>query len=501
MLYTRQILILFVNLYTVRIVLNTLGVVDYGIFNVIGGIVALFTFLSGTMASATQRFFSFALGKKNIDKLKEVFSVNLVIYLFIAVIALIALETIGLWFVTNKLHVPFDRVDTAILLYHFSVFTFICTIFIAPLMSILIAHEDMHIYAYISIVEVSLKLLVAISLYFIPWDKLQLYGFLLFIVSTVNLSTYLYVCIRKYPECQLKKIYWNKKLFSEIVGFTGWTLFGQITTVIRKQAITILLNQTFNPVVVASRAIAMNVSNQIRIFSNNFNVGLSPSIIKSYAANNKTEMFNLIYNGSKITFFLMWVFSLPVILEMESILKYWLKNPPPAAVLFTQLSIVEVLLHSVSLPIATAARAPGKMKLYELCLGAIQILIFLVSWILIANGFKAYSVFYVAIIANILMFFLRLILVKKLINLQLITFTKYVFIPLLLIVVISFIPSYFIHIHLPSGFIYLIIKVFLMILISTICMYFIGLNKKTRDQLANQISNKVKSLLGKKKLV
>ncbi|HHT04351.1 MAG TPA: polysaccharide biosynthesis protein, partial [Bacteroidales bacterium] len=293
---------------------------------------------------------------------------------------------------------------------------------------------------------------------------------------------------------QYKRFYWDRGLFHEIVGFTGWTLFGQITTVGRNQAVTILLNQVFNPVVVAARAIAMNISSQIMVFSSNFNIGLYPPIIKSYAANDKKHMFSLISNGSKITFFLMWVFALPFFLEMETILNIWLKNPPIEAVLFTRLALVEVLINSISMPIATAARAPGRMKVYELTLGIIQIGIFVASWIALKFGGAPYSVFVVAIVANIVMFMVRLLIVRSLIGLSLRPFFREVVYPLLLMVLISTLPSFAIYYYLPEGFVYTIISILLSVIITTTSMYYIGLDKAYRNKVRSVVGNRIKKI-------
>ncbi len=409
MLYFRQILVLPVSLFTVRIVFNALGNEDYGIYNVIGGIVSLFSFLGVTMASATQRFFSFALGQQDEERLKKIFSVNWLIYMVIALIAFLLLETAGLWFVNEHLHVPQERFEAARRLYHFSVASFMATIFTTPFMAMIIAHEDMQIYAYVSIIEVAMKLGVAFLLIRLPGDKLEVYGFLIFMVAIINTIIYASVC-------QFKKFYCDKGMLREIFGFTGWTLYGQITAVARNQAVTILLNQIFNPVVVAARAIATSVSGYAGMLASNFNTSLYPPIIKAYAAKDEENMFRLIFNGSKMTFFLMWVVTLPVLLEMDTILQVWLKNPPHEAVLFTRLALIEVLINSLSLPIMTAARAPGKMKRYELTLGSIQCAVFFVSWPVLKMGGAAYSVFIVAIGANVVMFAVRLMMMRKLIG-------------------------------------------------------------------------------------
>lgn len=492
-LYFRQILILIVSLYTVRVVLDVLGVEDYGIYNVVGGIVSFFSFLSGTMASATQRFFSFALGQNDVEKLKKTFTVNWLIYGTIAVVAFILLETIGLWFVNEQLNVPPERFEAARTVYHFAVLSFIATIFSTPFMAIIIAHEDMQIYAYVSILEAFMKLGVVFLLMYLSWDKLELYSVLIFIVSVITAIVYISVCFRKYGECQLRHFYWDKELLREIIGFTGWTLFGQVTTIFRNQAVTILLNQIFNPVIVAARAIATNIAGYINVFSNNFNVGLYPPIIKYYAVDDKKEMFSLIYNGSKITFFLMWVFALPLFLEMDTILQVWLKNPPPEAVLFTRLALVEVLINSISLPIATAARASGNMKIYELTLGCIQLAIFVVSWIVLLLGGEAYSVFIVAIVANIILFIVRLLIVRALVGLPLKPFLQQVIFPVSGIILLSILPSFTIHALLPKGFLFACISILLSMILSCASMYFIGINKEERGKIRNMIVNRIKN--------
>jgi polysaccharide biosynthesis protein len=486
MLYFRQLFILLVNLYTVRVLLNVLGVEDYGTYNVVAGIVALFSFLSNTMMSATQRFFSFALGRNDDALLRKIFSINLLVYLLIALAAVVLLETLGLWFVMRKLNIPPGSLTEVYWLYHFSVLTFLGMICTSPFAAIIVAHEDMHIYAGISIIETFLKLIV-VFLLICTKDKLAAYGAMLFAVSFLNAMMYLFVCLRKYQECTFRHLHFDKTLLREIFDFTGWTLFGQLSTVARNQAVTILLNQFFSPVVVAARAIALNVSGAINIFASNFNVGLYPPIIKEYAAGNRKEMFQLIFNGSKITFFLMWIIALPLFLEMDFILTLWLKRPPEGLVLFTRLTLIEALINSSSLPLITAARAPGKMKTYELTLGIIQLLIFPVSWLILSCGGQAYTVFIVAIIANLIMFAVRLFIVHILIRLPLKRFSIHVLLPLSAIMLCSALPSYLLSSFLPTGFLSTCILGLSTLLFSFFCMYFIGLTNTQRSHIQSII--------------
>ena len=496
LLYCRLLLTTGVSLFTVRIVLGTLGVEDYGIYSVVGGLVALLSFLPSAMASATQRFFSFALGAKDEEKLRTTFSVNFALYSAIALTALLLLETVGTWYISEHLRLPAGRQEAALGLYHFSVLTFTASIFTSPFMAIIIAHEDMRIYAYVSIVEALLKLTVAYLLTHLAGDKLPLYGSLLLFVALFNASLYIGICIRKYAECQFRVFYWNKALLREILGFTGWTLFGQLTTVVRSHAITVLLNQLFNPTMVAARAIALQVGTQTNMFSSNFNTSLYPPIIKSYAAGNKSEMYSLVFAGCKITFFLMWLLSLPLLIEMDAVLKLWLKNPPGDSVLFARLALVESLITSVSLPLMTAARASGKMRLYELTLGAMQLAIFPAAWLVLKAWQEPWTVFGVAIVANALMFVVRLFIVKHLVGLPVTTFFSRVGTSIFTVALVSGTTSFGISHWLPEGLVYSGAAVCATIVISSVCVYFWGLDAIWRAKLRAAVAKKLSGSRG-----
>ncbi|EJD6401883.1 hypothetical protein M0H77_RS17060 [Providencia rettgeri] len=489
-LYLRQIIIILITLYSMRVILNELGLENYGIYSVVAGFVTLLAFLPGSMASATQRFFSFALGENDSSKLKKTFSVNLIMYAAIALLAYMLLQTIGLWYIKEYMKIPDSRFSAALELYHYTSLSFIFSIFTAPFIAILIAHEDMQIYAFISVIDAILKLAIAISLAYINYDLLVYYGLALLLISIFVACTYIFICMKKYTECQLKKLYWSSSMLKEILGFTTWTLLGQLSTVFRNQAVTVLVNQMFNPGIVAARAIALNVASQVAVFSNSLNTGLYPPIIKSYAANQKNEMMGLIFNGSKLTFFLMWVFALPIMLEMETILTLWLKTPPPEAILFTQLAIIESLIVAISMPLTTAARAPGKMALYEITLGSIQIAIFFISWLFLSLGYSAEWVFYVAIAANILMFQIRLLLVKLLIKMPILPYYKKVVGPITIILITSASLSTLLANNLPNNLYYSLVVIIFSVITSTITMYYLGLDQHWRKKIINILASK-----------
>jgi O-antigen/teichoic acid export membrane protein len=472
------------------VVLETLGAEDYGIYNVVAGVVTMFGFLSGAMATASQRYFSFEIGKGDFDQLKRTFSITLLIYVLIGLLFLTLAETIGLWFVDTRLIVPAERVNTAQWIYQFAILSFLMTMITTPYMALIIAHENMNIYAYVSIFEVVIKLVIVYLLQHFAMDKLKLYSFLMFAVTSLNMVVYLVICIKKYAECRFR-FYWNKKLFSEILRFTGWSLFGQLSVVFRNQAITILLNQLFNPVVVAARTIAIQVNSAVNSFSSNFNTGLYPPIVKSYASGDRDQMFDLIFKGAKITYFLMFLLSLPLILRMPEILSLWLKNPPEHAVVFTRLALVDSLITSISLPLMTVVRATGKVQLYELLLGSLLIASFFISWVILTIGVPAYSVMIVAIIITTIMFIVRLLIVRKLIQLPIMQFFKEVCIPGLTVTIIASVLSGIISRVLPYGFFSLCSTLFFSILISSVCIYVIGMNREEKQQIKNIIRSRV----------
>jgi O-antigen/teichoic acid export membrane protein len=274
-----MILTMLVSLYTVRVVLNTLGVVDYGIYNVVGGVVAMFSFLSSTMASASQRFFAFELGRRDYDKLKQAFSLTLLIYIGIAILILVLSETVGLWFLNTQMTVPEERMNAANWVYQFSIFSFIMTILTVPYNSAIIAREHMKVYAYVSIIEVVLKLIIVYLLVFFSFDKLKLYAVLTFFVACLITFIYRTYCKRRFKEC-IYFFYWDANKFKEILSFAWWNMIGAMANIFKTQGINILLNVFFNPVINAARAIAFQVNSALTNFTNNFYMAVRPQITK-----------------------------------------------------------------------------------------------------------------------------------------------------------------------------------------------------------------------------
>ena len=415
MLYFRQILILLVSLYTVRVVLNTLGAEDYGIYNVVAGVVTMFSFLSGAMATASQRYFAFEMGRGNEEGLQKVFSVTMTIYVLLALIIVILAETVGLWFVNTRLVIPAQRMTAARWIYQFAILSFMVTLLTTPYMASIIARENMNVYAYVSIVEAALKLVIVFMLRVLPYDKLIVYGVLLLIVACINTGLYRGYCKRRYAECRFRLL-WDNVLFSEMVSYNGWNLFGASVGIVKNQIINIVLNLFFGPLVNAARAVSAQVNSAVVSFSQNFSTAMQPQIIKSYAAEKYEETMRLVFRGCKGTFFLMYLFALPLMIEMPYVLKLWLKEPPELSVLFTRLALLDALIDSISYPIMTLAQATGKIKLYQGVVGGVLLLNLPVSYCALKLGAPAYSVMIVAIILAFVAFFVRLFIVKCLVH-------------------------------------------------------------------------------------
>lgn len=438
MLYFRMFVTMAISLYTSRVVLNTLGVEDFGIYNVVAGVVGMLSFLNSAMAVATQRFLSFELGRKDFIQLKKIFATSVNIHILIALVVLVLAETIGLWFLNTKLTIPADRMTAARWIYQFAIFSFVVKIVSVPYTASIIAREHMSIYAYVSIVEVSLKLLLVFLIQWITYDKLTMYGLLMFFVSFLLLMIDRVYAKRKFEECTYIYV-WDKRLYKEMLGYTGWNLFGTGAYVTYNQGVNILLNIFFGPGINAARGIAYQVYGAINGFVGNFQVALNPQIVKSYANGDTKYMEQLIFQGSKYAFFLLFCVSVPVILETELILKWWLKIVPEYAVLFCRLVLINALIDSISYPIMAGAQASGRIKWYMIVAGGLLLLILPLSYMFLKLGFPPQSTFYVNIVISILAMFARLIIVSRLIHISVSKFISHVILRIVLVVIVSLI--------------------------------------------------------------
>ena len=442
MLYFRMLLTMAVALYTSRVILHTLGVEDYGIYNVVAGFVTMLGFLNSAMSSATQRFLAFELGKSDTKDVRGIFSMSINIHVLIALFVFMLGETVGLWFVRTQLTIPIDRMIAAEWVFHLALLSFMITIISVPYNALIIAHERMKVFAWVSILDVTLKLLIVFMLSWFGIDKLVLYGLLSLSVVFVIAMVYRVYCKNKFAESKFR-LYWDRRLFNTMLSYTGWNLWGNIAAVMSAQGINVLLNIFFGPTVNAARAIAMQVSGALSSFVQNLQVAINPQIIKSYAAKDVSYMHSLVCYGAKYNFFVLLLLSMPVLINTDIILQVWLGKVPEYTSIFVQLIIINILVDCISAPLMTSAQATGKIRLYQTLVGGLLLLNLPFSYVILKMGYEPYVVIYVSITLSIFALIARLSILKTLISLPIARYLKEVIGRSLLISIIVGILYYY----------------------------------------------------------
>lgn len=479
-LYVRMLFIMAVQLYTSRVVLNTLGVVDYGIYNVVGGIVTMFTFLNGAMTTSTQRYITFELGKGHLERLKIVFTTCVQIHLLISLIVILLGETVGLWFLYEKMVIPEDRFSAAMWVYQLSILTMCVQVMSVPYNSDIVAHERMGAFAAISVVEVILKLAVVYLLVIGDFDKLILYAILIAVIQLLIRYIYTRYCHKHFPESVLIRAF-DKSLVKEMSKFMGWNIWGNLAATLFGTGLNLLLNVFFGPAVNAARAIAVQVETAIANFSSNFLMAVNPQITKLYAQDDLTDMHKLIFRASKFTFFLMLTLSLPVIMETDTILTVWLKIVPDYTVVFLRLLLCIVTIDAVARPLMTAAAATGNVKLYQSLIGGILLSIVPIAYVVLRLGGSPESVYVVHLVICIIAFLTRLWVVKPMIRLSMRQYFGNVIFPCIVVMSVSLLLSMLVKNFLPTGIFSTIIVCLSSVLFVLLLTYMIGLTVGERN--------------------
>ena len=414
LLYFRMLFLMIISLYTSRIVLNALGVEDFGIYNVAGGVVAMFSILSGSLSAAISRFITYELGKNNILKLKVIFSSAITIQIGLGIVIVFFAETIGIWFLNTQMNIPIERMVAANWVLQFSIITFIINLISVPYNAVIIAHEKMSAFAYISIFEAIGKLLIAYLITISPIDKLIFYAILMCVVAIAIRLLYGYYCKRHFDECRFHFI-WNKQIFQQIFSFAGWNFIGASSAVLRDHGGNIIINLFCGPTVNAARGIAFQVNNAIQGFVSNFMTALNPQITKSYAVKNYTYMMTLIFQGARLSFYMLLLLSLPIIINTHYLLTLWLNTVPEHTVLFVRLVLIFAMSESISGPLITAMLATGNIRNYQIIVGGLQMLNLPISYILLSLGAIPETVLIVAVLISQCCLMARLYMLKKMI--------------------------------------------------------------------------------------
>lgn len=489
-LYARMLFCMIISLYTSRVLLDTLGISDYGIFNVVGGVVVMMNVLNSAMSVSTQRYLTFELGKADFEQYRKTFSMCMNIFLCLSGLIIILGETIGLWFMNTYLVISPDRITAANWVYQFALLSCVCSMLSTPYNAAIVSHERMNIYAYVGVAEVLLKLIIVYILVLIPFDKLALYGALTFVSAFLIALLYRYYCVKQFKETHYL-FYWNKALFKSLASYSGWNLFGSISGVAKGQGLNILINVFFGSSVNASRGIAYQVNGVIQSFFTNFYMAVRPQITKYYAQGNKEEMFKLVFNSSKMAFFLILFVSLPLIIEAPFIIKLWLGQMPDYVVVFVRLIIIITAIDSMSTPLMTAIHATGNNRLYQFSVGLIMIMTLPISYLFLKLGYSPVSVFIVSLVLSIISMLVRLLITKKQLGIPVRKYIVQVVLRSFIVALLAAILPVWIHVTLPQSWFTTIIVCIVCVVSSIIPAYLIGLDRRERQVATAFIKSKI----------
>ncbi len=495
-LYLRMIVTTIVSLYTTRITLQLLGAEDFGIFNVVGGVIGFMGIFTGSMGSATQRFLSYDLGKGNINQFSKTFSMLVNIYAIFCLVIVIVLEVIGTYLITEYLNIPNERENAALWIYQFAIFTFVLGTILLPYTSAIVAYEKMAIYAYFTFLDVFFKFMIVVSLYITPFDKLVTYGLLTCIMTLIYNVIYFVYCKRKLDGCEYV-MYWNKRLFKKISIYVGWNLFGATSGILTTQGLTVLLNIFFGPVVNAAKAIADKINITVTSFCVNFYMAVNPQIIKSYAAREIGYTRKLVIWSSKFSFYLLLILSVPLISNMEQLLNIWLgtKQVSDEMVAFSQWVLVFSLVNILENPITQAVRATGDIKKYQIVIGVQTLLFIPICYSCFKYGnIPAYGSMIILSIIYLFAQFSRIWIVSPIINLRPVEYLHQVMFPISLTsAVLCFFVVYIQDLlSFVNEYVHLALKLLLDMVTVIIIIIAIGVDKKERGYVKQFIFLKLK---------
>lgn len=489
-MYLRMFITVGVSLYTSRIVLKTLGVEDYGLYNVIGGIILMFSFINGAMVNTTSRFITFYLGKDE-NQLTNIFNMAILIHAGIALIIVLLGESLGLWFLQNKMTIPDGRMVAAHWLYQLSVANMVLSILIVPFNSTIVAHEKLSAFAYISILDAFLKLGIVFLLFVSPFDKLILYGSLLFLVQLLNISIYYIYCKRNFKETILKP-YWSKKTFKEMYGVASWSILGNFSFLFYNEGLNLILNMFCGPAVNAARGIAIQIDNVIRQFSSNIQTAINPQIIKSYSTNRLDRMYELIFASSRYCFYLLFFLSLPLCLEADFVLSLWLGEYPEHTISFLRLTMITVLLETLSGPMFIANLASGKVKIYQITISVISYLFMPITYICVKETEIPEMVFICLAIVDIICMIARIFIIRYQIGLPIKSYITRVLVKIMLVVSLSSIIPIMSYLYMDKGIVRFLLVGMISIISTSIVVYYCGITQSERQSAKYYIKSKLK---------
>lgn len=481
-LYIRMFLVMVVSLYTVRVVLRTLGVEDYGIYSAVGGIVTSLSFVTAVLATASQRFFSIDLGKEDLISLNKTFSVIVLLYLGVGVLILLISETLGLWFLNSKMTIPETRMDAAYWVFQCSIISFIISIISSPYQAMIIAQERMNIYSIVGIIDVSLKLVMVFLLTLVNFDKLKLYSMLMVAVTFLCQSAYVMYSVISYKETHVRAI-WDKRLIRSIMSFSTWSLFGSLSFICNSQGINLILNVFFGPIVNAAYMIGNQVKTTVNLFSSNFYIAVRPTMIKEFAKNNYPYVKRLVIFSTKALFFLLFVIIFPISMETEGILELWLGEVGEYMVVFVRLMLIYSIVLSISEPLTTIAQAAGIVKKYHLYVDGFTLLTLPLTYATFKIGYPPEFAFIISIVVFIIAHFIRLYVIRSVLDISIMEYLRSIIFRIAIVVLLSYVLSKSLTIWIPDSSLSIFISGFIELLVALVICHLILLSKTERRNI------------------
>ncbi len=492
MLYIRMFVLMIIGFITTRVVLRSLGEVDYGLNNAIAGFVSLFGVLTGSLNAAISRYITYELGRGDQKKLNKVFSTSLTIQIIMAIIVSLLVETVGMWFLINHMTIPEDRLFASCWVLHFAVINTFVNLTFVPYSACIISHEKMSVYAYVSIIEGVLQLILAYLISLDVWgDKLIFYSCALCLTSLIVNGIYLVYCRKNYVECRIRKAF-DINLIKNIGGFAGWNMIGAASGILKNQGINILFNMFFGPKINAAQGVSNQASGLATKFSNGFMTALNPQITKSYAAGNFDYMYSLVYQGTRMAFALFLIIALPIFIETETLLSLWLVDYPEHTVTFIRLMLITLLVDFIiAPPLVTIMLATGKIRNYQISVGGLQLLSFPIAYIMLKCGSSSELVLCMVVFIALLCMFVRLSMLYRMIKFPVTEYLKNVVLIIIEVIILSSILPIFAYYMLPDGLPSDITVCAISIISAAIVILFVGLTKSERLKLVESLRSRL----------
>ena len=488
-MYIRMFITMLIGLYTSRVVLASLGFDDYGLYNVVGGVIAMFSFINGALSQTTSRYITFYLGKKDIPRLREVFSTGFYIHVLLALIIVLLGETLGLWYVNNKLVVPDGRFQAAFWLYQFTVLTAAANIISVPFNASIISHEKISAYAIITIAESVLKLMLAISLVHVPFDRLIYYGAAILLIQlSYNAFGWIY-STKKFEGIKIIRVF-DKSMFKEMFGFTGWNLLGNFSYMFFTQGLNLMLNSFFGTAVNAARGIAVQVEGVVRGFATNVQTAINPQIVKSYAQGEIERMFSLVFASSRYCFYLLFLIALPLILEAGFVLNIWLGEYPEHTINFIRITLINLTFEALSTPMFMSNLASGKVKIYQICMGVTSLVFIPLTYFALKLSLLPEMVFICLFVLKVVEMIERIFIIHAQTGMSRMLYVKKVLLNICLVVVISSVAPTVLHSVMCPGIIRFLVVGLTCILSIGLTVFLLGINKEERVIFVNYLKNK-----------